>query len=134
MNFSILLDFRGCPIITLGYMNHPSFLNGLLQNFSKKCMSLLIINIIKIFLTAVLYLDKELKSLMSFKEQSVAALYSIDLVIFRNSMPNADYKEVVTLESLARYQTGRVAKSLVLFSILSTMHVYILSTISLSFH
>lgn len=85
-------------------------------------------------LTAVLYLDKEFKSLMSFKEQSVAALYSIDLVIFRNSVPNADYKEVVTLESLARYQTGRVAKSLVLFSILSTMHVYILSTIPLSFH
>lgn len=85
-------------------------------------------------LTAVLYLDKELKSLMSFKEQRVAALYSIDLVIFRNSMPNADYKEVVTLESLARYQTGRVAKTLVLFSILSTMHVYILSTIPLSFH
>lgn len=49
-------------------------------------------------------------------------------------MPNADYKEVVTLESLARYQTGRVTKSLVLFSIISTMHVYILSTISLSFH
>lgn len=48
MNSSILLDFRGCPIITLGYMNHPSFLNGLLQNISKKCMSLLIINIIKI--------------------------------------------------------------------------------------
>lgn len=85
-------------------------------------------------LTAVLYLDKEFKSLMSFKEQRVAVLYSIDLVIFRNSVPNADYKEVVTLESLARYQTGRVAKTLVLFSILSTMHVYILSTIPLSFH
>lgn len=71
---------------------------------------------------------------MSFKEQRVAALYSIDLVIFRNSLPNADYKEVVTLESLARYQTGRVTKTLVFFSILSTMHVYILSIIPLSFH
>lgn len=81
-----------------------------------------------------IYLDKEFKSLMNLKGWSMAVLYSKDLVIFRNSMPNADYKEVVTLESLARYQTGRVTKSLVLFSIISTMHVYILSTISLSFH